>query len=283
MARSADSRLSGVIVTYCPVLVLPRKGYRPPGLSGGKPEGEVENLEISQRLKRQAAGRLRSFRTDTTMPLPLHSPRASIRQRVAARLAACGESRNHELYSERKARLFAGVHGRVAELGPGTGVNFPYLRDCQWTGLEPNPAMRARLHANAEALGVNADVRQGPTGTVELASNSVDAVVSTLVLCSVPSPAATLREVLRILKPGGSFLFIEHVIDESLTIRRVVQRALRFTPWTFLTDGCRADRDIANVIRSAGFSAVQCESFLLEGAGLAVSLTRPHVSGRATK
>ncbi len=111
-----------------------------------------------------------------------------------------------------KEKLLAGLRGRVLEIGPGTGPNLRYYpAQVQWIGVEPNPFMHRYLRAEVERQEVNAALIVGWAEQLALEDESVDAVVSTHVLCTVSDPERALREILRVLVPGGRFLFIEHV------------------------------------------------------------------------
>lgn len=112
-------------------------------------------------------------------------------------------------FAELKQFLFADLQGSVLEIGPGTGPNLSYYSsDIHWVGVEPNPFMYPYLKQEAERLGLDIDIQSGTAEQLEVDDNSMDAVISTLVLCSVGDLAGTLREVLRVLKPGGRFLFL---------------------------------------------------------------------------
>src|SRR5262249_1565373 len=109
-----------------------------------------------------------------------------------------------------KGRLLTDLSGTVLEIGPGTGANLRYLakESVRWLGIEPNPSMYPYLEREANLLGIQIDVRQGTAERLPAPDKSVEAVVSTLVLCCVPDQQRALQEVLRVLKPGGRFVFI---------------------------------------------------------------------------
>ena len=187
-------------------------------------------------------------------------------------------SRVHEpLVADRKRALLGELRGQVLEIGPGTGVNLAYLRPgVRWVGIEPNAYLRRRLLAAAAERGVDAEVRAGTAERLAAADASVDAVISTLVLCSVPDQAAALREIRRVLRPGGRFVFVEHVAAPPGTWLRWTQEVA--TPlWSALADGCHPARDTAAAIERAGFARVEIERFSVPAA-----LSSPHIAGVAT-
>ena len=125
----------------------------------------------------------------------------------------------------------------------------------RWIGVEPNPFFHDRLRARGERLGIDVDVRAATAEALPVADQSVDAVISSLVLCSVRDPEAALREVRRVLRPGGRFVFVEHVAAPHGT-----GCASRSAPCArsggALSDGCHPDRDTGRLIEAAGFADV---------------------------
>jgi SAM-dependent methyltransferase len=163
----------------------------------------------------------------------------------------------------RKRRVFADLPGNVVELGSGVGANLRYLAPgSTLTALEPNPHMHRRLRAAAERRGVHLDLRERVAERTGLPDHSVDTVISSLVLCTVADPAEVLAEVRRILRPGGTFRFVEHVGARPGTPTRWLQRALR-RPWAWTFEGCSCERDLAAAVRAAGFARVDVEPFRL--------------------
>lgn len=160
-----------------------------------------------------------------------------------------------------KARAFADLPKKVVELGSGVGANFGYLPEgAMLVAIEPNPYMADRLRAAAMNHGVALDLRQRMADDTGLLEHSVDTVISSLVLCTVPDPAAVLAEVRRILRPGGTFRFAEHVVARKWTVTRLAQRLFR-RPWAWTFEGCSCERDLAQDIRDAGFASVQLDRF----------------------
>lgn len=163
----------------------------------------------------------------------------------------------------RKRGVFAGLPERVVEIGPGVGANLRYLpAGATLVAIEPNRYMYGRLRAAAQRHGVRLELRESLAEQTGLPDHSVDAVISSLVLCSVEDPDAALAEIRRILRPGGSFRFVEHVVAEEATVTRAAQRILR-RPWAWTFEGCSCERDLERSIRAAGFASVSVERYRL--------------------
>ena len=179
----------------------------------------------------------------------------------------------------KKQALFAGIHGDVLEIGPGTGVNLVYLPvGIRWIGVEPNIFMHGYLRELGLKLGLNIDIRVGTAEQLPIPDNSMDAVISTQVLCTVTDPARVLREIQRVLKPGGRFLFVEHVAAAPGTTLRRWQRLARPVS-ALIGDGCHPDRETWSDIEQAGFALIQLEHFEIKSA----VLSKPHIAGVAIK
>ncbi|MEP0547275.1 MAG: class I SAM-dependent methyltransferase [Rhodothermales bacterium] len=210
--------------------------------------------------------------------------RAGVRAGLAARwfawLLSHGEGFDRDLYGERKRALLGGLSGTVVEIGPGAGVNLPYYAaGVRWIGVEPNVHFHERLRRAAERHGIEADVLGGVAEHLPVPDASADAVVSTLVLCSVTDLDAALAEVRRVLKPGGRFVFVEHVAAPEGSLLRRVQRIVK-PAWGVIADGCRPDRETGHVIERAGFADVQIERF---DAAMPLPVVRPHIAGTARR
>ena len=197
-------------------------------------------------------------------------------QHLFAHVLAWGDDTQHAVYGDRKRALFADLSGTVVEIGPGTGVNLPYFPSgIRWIGLEPNPHMHPFIHEEATQHGIEAEIRTASAEATGLPSASADAVISTLVLCSVDDLDAVLTEIRRILKPDGRFYFIEHVAAPAGSWLRTLQGAIK-PLWKPLADGCRPDRNTGVAIESAGFSEVKYEAFRAD-----VPVVTPHIIGTA--
>ena len=198
-------------------------------------------------------------------------------QRLFAAMMAREDS-YEKMVGERKRALLGNLRGNILEIGPGTGPNLVYYSpDIHWVGIEPNPAMRPYVEREAKRLGLSAELRDGRAERLDAADSSMDAVVGTLVLCSVRNPQSALQEVMRVLKPGGRFVFIEHVAAPRGTGLRRVQSLIR-PLWQLGGDGCHPDRETWTTIENAGFDHVQLEHFRLD-----VGVVGPQIAGFAIK
>ena len=160
-----------------------------------------------------------------------------------------------------KAKVYADLPSSVVELGSGVGANLRYLpAGAHLIAIEPNPYMHARLQRAAQRYGVELEIRSVVGERIDLPDASAEAVISSLVLCTVSDPAAVLAEIRRILLPGGRFSFAEHVAAKPRTPTRWSQRILR-RPWAWVFEGCSCERDLASVIASAGFTRVDINPY----------------------
>lgn len=163
--------------------------------------------------------------------------------------------------SDLKRKLFADLQGNVLEIGPGTGPNLRYYpRDIHWIGIEPNSYMYPYLYKEAERLELSININSGSAEHLEVDDSSIDAVVSTLVLCSVRNLSTVLEEILRVLKPGGQFFFLEHVAAPKRTFLRQIQNWVQ-PIWTVLGDGCYPNRETWIALETAGFERVDYQQF----------------------
>ena len=206
-------------------------------------------------------------------------PQAGLRERIFAWALARFNTNYERFASKYKQKLFADLTGTVLEIGPGTGVNLRYLTsgNVRWTGVEPNAFMQTYLHEEAGRLGIPVELKIGTADTLPVGDDSVDVVISTLVLCCVNSQQRSLQEVLRVLRPGGRFVFIEHVAAPQGTRLRLLQNLV--TPiWKQLGDGCRPNRETWAEVERAGFERVTYERITAPA-----FIVSPQIAGFATK
>jgi SAM-dependent methyltransferase len=200
-----------------------------------------------------------------------------VRGRGNARIFSLLDRYQHHKFGARKQALFADLPRTVVELGSGTGASLRYLPPgTHLTAIEPNVHMHPALRRHAERRGIDLDIVSASGDATGLADDSVDAVICTLVLCTVADPAATVAEVRRILRPGGRFHFIEHVEARPGPLRGLQRVTHR--PWRYIFEGCELDRDTATTLADAGFDELRIERFRL--GGLFVPIW-PQISGTA--
>jgi SAM-dependent methyltransferase len=160
-----------------------------------------------------------------------------------------------------KRRVFADLPHEVVEIGSGVGANLRYLPEgAKLIAVEPNRYMYPQLSWAAHRRGITLDLRRRMAEDTGLPDQSVDCVISSLVLCTVADPAPVLAEIRRILRPGGTFRFAEHVVAKPRTVTRLAQRLFR-RPWAWVFEGCSCERDLEHFIRAAGFASVDVERY----------------------
>jgi ubiquinone/menaquinone biosynthesis C-methylase UbiE len=177
-----------------------------------------------------------------------------------------------------RRELLAAAGGRVLEVGAGTGVNLDLYPDGidELVLLEPDPHMAKRLRAKLAGGRRAATVIEAPAERVPYEDASFDTAVATLVLCTIPDPAAALAEVSRLLKPGGRLLFLEHVRSRHPGLARWQDRLEK--PWHFLADGCHCNRDTLATIDASPFQLDEVQHGRLPKAP---PIVRPLVLGNA--
>ena len=160
-----------------------------------------------------------------------------------------------------KQAAFSDLPDTVVEIGSGVGANFRYIRPgTKVIAVEPNPYMHRSLLLAAERRKIELEIRDVVGERIDLPDESADAVISSLVLCTVEHPGQVVSEVRRVLRPGGRYSYLEHVAAEEGTLTRRVQGSVR-RPWAWLFEGCSCERDLRAVIRSAGFDSVDDKGY----------------------
>lgn len=167
--------------------------------------------------------------------------------------------RNRRLVPYRE-RVIGAAQGRVLEIGMGSGLNLPFYRTpvCEILGLEPSPQLIAIAKRAAPESSIAAAFIEGSAESIPLDDNSIDTVVTTWTLCTIPRAETALDEVRRVLKHGGRLLFVEHGLAPDAWVRRW-QNFL--TPaWKRMSGGCYLNRPIKEMIEGAGFQLDQLET-----------------------
>jgi ubiquinone/menaquinone biosynthesis C-methylase UbiE len=185
-------------------------------------------------------------------------------------------------FAEVRRKALAGLAGEVVEVGPGHGPNFGFYPAAvtRIVAVEPDAHMRGLAAAASRTAGVPAEVVAGSAERIPAGDGSFDAAVVTLVLCSVRDQQAALREIRRVLRPGGRLHFLEHVRAASGPVAGL-QRALDASRlWPLVAGGCHCARDTAASIEQAGFALERCERFAFPDTRLQRP-TGPHILGTA--
>ena len=178
----------------------------------------------------------------------------------------------------RRRALVADAYGRVVEIGAGTGLNVRHYPDSidELVLTEPEPGMRRKLARRLERVGRTARIADASALHLPFADASVDTVVSTLVLCTVPDAQGALREIHRVLRPGGQLLFIEHIRASSRFLAAYQDAMLR--PWRGFAGGCVCNRPTVELMRACGFT-VRADGAVWHGMP---AIVHPLAIGRAT-
>jgi ubiquinone/menaquinone biosynthesis C-methylase UbiE len=180
--------------------------------------------------------------------------------------------------SAQRKQLLGRARGRTVEIGSGTGLNLRHYPDDldELFLVEPDPEMRARLEKRLSQGGRSAKLVDAPAERLPFADGSVDTVVSTFVLCTVDVPDLALREIMRVLRPDGQLLFIEHVRSESPIL--AYWQDLLAEPWRRFARGCRCNRATAELISAGGLEVEYLHAAAWRGMP---PIVRPLIAGRA--
>ena len=178
----------------------------------------------------------------------------------------CDLSMSASRISDVRRSLLGPITGEVIEIGFGTGLNLPHYssRVRRLVGVDVNPGMSERAERRAATAPFTVERHTLSGERLPMADASFDAAVCTWTLCSIETVDSALTEIRRVLRPQGRLYFAEHGTSPSARVRRWQRRLTPVQRW--LADGCRLDRDIPALIRSAGFSIVELHTFDLAGA-----------------
>ena len=179
----------------------------------------------------------------------------------------------------RRANLLGDLTGTVVELGAGTGFNFEhYPASAEVFASDLNPGMLGRAVGRAASAAATVHLFAADAMRLPLKDSSVDTVVWTLLMCSVPVPDNTFAEVRRVLKPNGRLRFIDHVRDQQGTRRQKIQDAVN-PAWRKFTGGCNCNRtNLPERMARAGLDASATDRFKVGHTHIA-----PHISGEARR
>lgn len=183
---------------------------------------------------------------------------------------------------EHHRKLLTGLQGRVIEVGAGSGANFQHYPASvsEVVAVEPEPYLRERAEHATVRAPVAVSVTRGGADRLPGETESFDAGVVALVLCTVPDQQRALAELYRVIRPGGELRFYEHVISESAWEARL-QRLADATLWPRLAGGCHLARDTTTAIERAGFQIETLERFPFSPAPFLPP--DPHILGTARR
>jgi len=172
--------------------------------------------------------------------------------------------RNKRLRPYRE-RIAGVAEGCVLEVGIGSGLNLPFYgrKVKRLVGLEPSPRLLSRARQKAHGFPLAVEFLQGSAEAIRLEDKSIDTVVMTWTLCTIPDAPLALNEIRRVLKPEGELLFVEHGRAPDGGVRRWQDR---LTPlWKNIGGGCHLNRPIAKLIEGAGFAIERLETGYIPG------------------
>lgn len=168
--------------------------------------------------------------------------------------------------TRQRMKLIPSAMGKVLEVGIGSGLNLPFYDAARVTrvwGLDPSAELAGMAAELAEGVSFDVELVLAGAEEIPLESGSVDTVVVTYTLCTIPEPLPALREMARVLAPGGRLLFCEHGLAPDADVRRWQKRLNR--PWRWLGGGCNLDRDIPALIQDGGFRVNGMETMYIPG------------------
>ena len=174
----------------------------------------------------------------------------------------CNTKPNH--YQRKKVVPLA--IGDVVEIGVGPGLNLQYYNlDTvnKVIGIDPSDELNKIAKKNANKVNLDIEFNLSSAESIDLPTSSVDSVVCTFSLCSIPNPQKALKEIYRILKPGGKYYFCEHGLSPDLSTRVFQNVTNVFYPK--LSGGCHANRDIPKLISESGLKILEKDTMYLPG------------------
>lgn len=164
-----------------------------------------------------------------------------------------------------RQRVVPAAAGRVLEIGVGSGLNLPlYTGNVErLIGLDPSPRLLAMAQESADRTSFPVEFVEGSAEAIPLQDQSIDRVVTTWTLCTIPDVTLALAEIRRVLKPGGRLLFVEHGRSPDAGVRRWQDR---LTPaWKRIGGGCHLNRPIGELIAGAGFEIERMDTGYMKG------------------
>lgn len=179
-----------------------------------------------------------------------------------------------------RQRVIDAAEGRVLEIGIGSGLNFPFYGGAVTSviGLEPSSELRSMARPRAEAAAVPITLLDASAETIPLDSGTIDTVVTTWTLCTIPNAARALGEMRRVLRPGGALLFVEHGRAPEPGVARWQDRLDPL--WSRLAGGCHLNRKMDDLINGSGFRIEALENARIPGPRTHTYLYQGHARPR---
>jgi ubiquinone/menaquinone biosynthesis C-methylase UbiE len=169
-------------------------------------------------------------------------------------------------FMRQRAKVIPSASGQVLEIGIGSGLNVPFYdagKVQRLWGLDPSPETWALASGEVRNAPFPVAFLSAGAEAIPLDASSVDTIVITYSLCSIPDATAALAEMRRVLRPGGRLLFVEHGLAPDESVRKWQRR---ITPlWKKVAGGCHLDRDIPGLLRECGFRIAELETMYLPG------------------
>jgi ubiquinone/menaquinone biosynthesis C-methylase UbiE len=167
--------------------------------------------------------------------------------------------------TERRSALVPGASGAVLEVGVGSGLNLRFYSSAvtRLVAVDPSQELLSMARGRIDDLAFPVDLRCESAEALSLEDASVDTIVMTFTLCSVPEPGRALREMRRVLKPEGRLLFVEHGLSPDAGVRRWQER---LNPvWKRFAGGCNLNRPVDALLAGAGFRVAELRAAYLQG------------------
>jgi len=201
-------------------------------------------------------------------------------------------SKHPKKFKELKKNLFSEIKNEILEIGCGTGINFELLSDnkeiTNWIGIEPNPQMNSFLEENKKKFNITFNTKIeniSAENMSKIPNDSIDYVIGSHIFCSISffQTQNVLKEISRVLKKDGKFLFVEHVADPKFTFTRLTQ--ILISPiWFLIGDGCRFAKTWEVFQDSKKyFSKLDLEHFDSNMTPLGLGIIKPHIKGYFVK
>ncbi|MCK5690349.1 class I SAM-dependent methyltransferase [Myxococcota bacterium] len=164
-------------------------------------------------------------------------------------------------FARMRTRVLDGLAGKILEIGMGTGLTLPhYPESVTLVGLEPETDKHETAHKRAHQAGLTTELVEGKGEALPFEDNSFDGAVLALVLCTIPDPDLVLKEVIRVVKPGGAVRLLEHVISPKKGLAGI--QALLTPTWKIFSSGCHLDRDTLSIVKNSGLTIDEIEPHL---------------------